>query len=133
MTNSTTTGLTLAEVKRRCLVGTRLTMTFHRFPHLWRDDRLRALITAGALTRTVTRVQRNGIYLATGARESFLDWPEAAYFHATGPDSFEILATPDDRDVAQHSIVMAYRIELDTCSCGCGASQEHQESTEEAR
>lgn len=115
--------ITLADIKRRCVLGTRLTMTFHRFPHLWRNPEARRRIEAGALTRPVVRTQTNGVYLGAispdgivsetyTANSSFLDWPRAAQFRATGPDSFEILADPEtDRDAPAHSVIMAYRIE----------------------
>ena len=74
--------LTLAEIKRRCVVGAQLELTVHR--------------TTGPapFARTVTKVQTNAIAMTPWpgkTADSWLQWPAASDVRIDGPDTFTIL------------------------------------------
>jgi hypothetical protein len=99
------TTMTLAETKRRIHKGTRVTLTYHKYAHQWRDVSVReALITGAGYTRTVSVVQTVAIaFTMPDGRFSWLHWPKAAEFRSADNDTFSIL---EDGDV-----LMTYRIE----------------------
>lgn len=76
--------LTLAEIKRRCVVGAQLELIWASF-----------LATGHApIARTVTKVQTNSIAMTPWPgrdAESWLAWPAAAEVRIDGPDTFTIL------------------------------------------
>lgn len=76
--------LTLAEIKRRCVVGAQLELVWH--PHLPAEQL--------PMPRTVTIVQTNAIAM-TGwpgrQGNSWLYWPAASEVRIDGPDAFTIL------------------------------------------
>jgi hypothetical protein len=75
--------LTLAQIKRRCVVGAALEITWHSDSHV-----------PVPMARTVRRVHSNAIVLSPWAGktgESWLYWPGASDIRIDGPDSFTVL------------------------------------------
>lgn len=76
--------LTLAEIKRRCVVGAQLELIWMRS---WSPDH-------APIPRTVTKVQTNAIAMTpwpgrTG--DSWLQWPAASEVRSDGPETFTVL------------------------------------------
>ncbi len=76
--------LTLAEIKRRCVVGAELELVWAQF------------LPAGheAIARTVTKVQTNAIAMTPWpgkTADSWLQWPAANQIRIDGPDTFTVL------------------------------------------
>ena len=91
---------TLADIKRRCVTGVKLKMTFHIF------DAPKIV----GIVRPISVVKSNeiGLQMPDG-RPSFLTWPKAAWVRVTGPDSFDILMGDDAyRNYKPEDVFMSY-------------------------
>ena len=108
----------LTDIKRRARVGVKLTLLDHTHAASWRStdvragdaaaiEQRRALLAGEGVTRTIKRVQSNGIWFDNGGgRESFLDWPRATQIEQMqDPLAFRIRA--------EGGTMLLYRFEPD--------------------
>jgi len=75
---------TAADIKKRCQIGTVITMTHHSwFP---KGDLI-------GVSRPITHRQGNAIAFTPieGHGKSWLYWPKASEMRVTGPDTFDVM------------------------------------------
>lgn len=105
----------LAEAKRKLTVGTKVTLTWHKYAASWRQSSSEpearaertALESGEGITRVVAVMHTNAVaFRAEGSKNlSWLYWPKASEFRSDNENEFTIL------EENSYEPLMKYRIE----------------------